>query len=101
LIEKDIELIKEISKIFISYINHQKIDLLVIELLKIKVLGLPYKSTKRHTVSIQKITYDSCFSLCRILSDNLDCPIEDAKKLDLPNNDLSSMIDDNMNELFL
>ncbi|CAI2178662.1 12915_t:CDS:2 [Funneliformis geosporum] len=65
-IEKDVESIKEVNKIFMSNINHRKTDLLVLrlsdasELLKIEVSGPPYKSTKRHTV---------------------DCPIEDAKKV--------------------
>ncbi|CAG8784731.1 24015_t:CDS:1, partial [Gigaspora rosea] len=80
-IEKDVESIKKINKIFMSDINHRKTDLLVlrlsdaIELLKIEVSGPPYKSTKRHTVGDAKkfLTMAVC-SLCRILSDNLDCP---------------------------
>jgi len=66
-IEKDVDSIKKVNKIFMSNINQQKTDLLVLrlsdasELLKIEVSGPPYKSTKRHTVGdAKKITYDVC-----------------------------------------
>jgi hypothetical protein len=87
-IEKDVESIKEVNKIFMSNINRRKTDVLVLrlsdmnELLKIEVSGPPYKSTKRHTVGdAKKLLMMAVCSLCRMLSDNLDCPIEDAKKV--------------------
>ncbi|PKY41880.1 hypothetical protein RhiirA4_502684 [Rhizophagus irregularis] len=45
-IEKDVESIKEVNKIFMGNINHRKTD--------IEVSGPPYKSTKRHMVGDTK-----------------------------------------------
>ncbi|CAB4377176.1 unnamed protein product [Rhizophagus irregularis] len=60
-IEKDVESIKEVNKIFMGNINRRKTDVLVLrlsdmnELLKIEVSGPPYKSTKRHTIARSKM----------------------------------------------
>ncbi|GES80129.1 hypothetical protein GLOIN_2v1787785 [Rhizophagus clarus] len=49
---------------------------------EIEVSGPPYKSTERHTVDdAKKLLMMAVCSLCRILADNLDCPIEYAKKV--------------------
>ncbi|CAG8593522.1 10791_t:CDS:2 [Funneliformis caledonium] len=87
-IEKDVESIKKVNEIFMSNIGHCKIDLLVLrlsdasKLLMVEVSGPPHKSTKRHTVGdVKKLLMMAICSLCRILANNLDCPINDAKKV--------------------
>ncbi|CAG8660516.1 19539_t:CDS:2, partial [Dentiscutata erythropus] len=52
------------------------------ELLNVEVSGPPYRSTKKHTVGdIKKLLIMAICNLCRLLGNNLDCNIEDAKNV--------------------
>ncbi|CAG8698669.1 29976_t:CDS:10 [Racocetra persica] len=51
------------------------------EILDIEVSGPPFNSTKKHTVGdAKKLLLLSVCSLCKILANNFDCLIEDAKQ---------------------
>ena len=66
----------------------RKTDLLVLrlsdatEILHVEVSGPPYKPEKKHTVGdAKKLLMMAICNLCRILANNFDCPIDDAKKV--------------------
>ena len=87
-VEKDVRLIKEANIMFMSNIRKQKTNLLILrlsdarELLNVEVSGPPYRSTKKHTVGdVKKLLIMAICSLCRLLGNNLDCNIEDAKNV--------------------
>ena len=65
-----------------------KTDLLILrlsdatEILDIEVSGPPFNSTKQHTVGdAKKLLLISVCGLCRILLNNFDCSIENAKEV--------------------
>jgi len=87
-VEKDVRSIKEANIMFMGNIGERKADLLILrlsdarELLNVEVSGPPYRSTKKHTVGdIRKLLVMAVCSLCRLLGNNLDCNIEDAKNV--------------------
>ncbi len=87
-LEKVVRSIKEANNMFMSNFGERKTDLLIIrlsdakELLNAEVSGPPYRSTKKHTVDdVKKLLMMTIYSLCRLLSSNLDCNIEDAKNV--------------------
>ncbi|CAG8663219.1 23006_t:CDS:2 [Gigaspora rosea] len=87
-IEKDVRSIKDANDMFMSNIGERKTDLLILrlsyarELLNVEVSGPPYRSTKKHTVGdIKKLLMMAICNLCRLLGNNLDCNIEDAKNV--------------------
>ena len=87
-VEKDVRSIKEANVMFMGNIGERKADLLILrlsdarELLNVEVSGPPYRSTKKHTVGdIRKLLVMAVCSLCRLLGNNLDCNIEDAKNV--------------------
>ncbi|CAH1758278.1 12273_t:CDS:2 [Entrophospora sp. SA101] len=52
------------------------------EILNVEFLGLPFRSTKDHTVGdVKKLLIMAVCSLCYSLGDYLDCSVEDAKKV--------------------
>ncbi|RGB32388.1 hypothetical protein C1646_743887 [Rhizophagus diaphanus] len=52
------------------------------ELLNVEVSGPPYRSMKKHTVGdVKKLLIMAICSLCRLLGNNLNCNIEDAKNV--------------------
>ncbi|CAH1762649.1 2234_t:CDS:2 [Entrophospora sp. SA101] len=66
----------------------QKTDLLVLrlidamEILYVEVSGSPYKHDKKHTIrDVKKLLVMAVCNLCRILSNNFDCSIDDAKQV--------------------
>ncbi|CAG8773240.1 31580_t:CDS:2, partial [Gigaspora margarita] len=87
-VEKQVKSIKDTSDMFTTNMRSRKTDLLVLrltdatEILYIEVSGPPYKPDKKHTVGDAKklLIMDIC-NLCRTLSNNFDCPIDDAKKV--------------------
>ncbi|CAJ0754943.1 21186_t:CDS:2 [Entrophospora sp. SA101] len=87
-IEKDVKSLRDASNMFMIDVRPQKADLLVLrltdatEILYIEVSGPPYKPNKKHTVGdAKKLLMIAICNLCRILSNNFDCPIDDAKKV--------------------
>ncbi|CAG8579992.1 13413_t:CDS:2, partial [Acaulospora morrowiae] len=87
-VEKDVRSVKEANFMFMGNIGERKTDLLILrlsdarEFLNVEVSGPPYRSTKKHTVGdIKKLLVMAICSLCRLLSNNLDCNIEDAKNV--------------------
>ncbi|RIA99768.1 hypothetical protein C1645_730679 [Glomus cerebriforme] len=85
-IEKNITSIKEANNMFADDIGPRKTDLLVLrlsdgmEVMNTEVLGPPFKATITHTVGdVKKLLMMSLCSLCRILGNNLDCNVKDAK----------------------
>ncbi|CAG8590647.1 12728_t:CDS:2 [Ambispora gerdemannii] len=87
-VEKDVRSIKEANVMFMGNIGERKTDLLILrlsdarELLNVEVSGPPYRSTKKHTVGdVKKLLVMAICSLCRLLGNNLDCNIEDAKNV--------------------
>ncbi|CAI2178971.1 7731_t:CDS:2 [Funneliformis geosporum] len=87
-IEKDIRSIKDANNIFLSNMQPRKSGLLILrlsdatEILDIEVSG-PFNSNKKHTVgNAKKLLPISVCGLCRILANNFDCSIKDAKELE-------------------
>ncbi|PKK62681.1 hypothetical protein RhiirC2_855502 [Rhizophagus irregularis] len=87
-VEKDVRSIKEANTMFKSNLGERKTDLLILrlsdarELLNVEVSGPPYKSTKKHTVGdVKKLLIMAVCSLNRLLGNNLNCNIEDAKNV--------------------
>nr|CAG8451459.1 5081_t:CDS:2 [Entrophospora candida] len=87
-IEKDVKSLKDASNMFMIDVRPRKADLLVLrltdatEILYIEVSGPPYKPNKKHTVGdAKKLLVMAICNLCSILSNNFDCPIDDAKKV--------------------
>ncbi|CAG8546991.1 7857_t:CDS:2 [Cetraspora pellucida] len=87
-IEKDVRSIKDANDMFMSNIGERKTDLLILrlsdarELLNVEVSGPPYRSTKKHSVGdVKKLLMMAICNLCRLLGNNLDCNIEDAKNV--------------------
>ncbi|GBB84815.1 hypothetical protein RclHR1_01140004 [Rhizophagus clarus] len=85
-IEKDVGSIKGANNIFLCDIQPRKTDLLILrlsdatEILDTEVSGPPFNSTKKHTIGdTKKLLLMSVCSLCKILANNFDCPIKDAK----------------------
>src|SRR5581483_4132147 len=85
-IEKDVKTLKDASNMFAINVRARKTDLLVLrlsdatEILHIEVSGPPYKPEKKHTVGdAKKLLMMAICNLCRILANNFDCPIDDAK----------------------
>ncbi|RIB12108.1 hypothetical protein C2G38_2101793 [Gigaspora rosea] len=87
-IERQVKSIKDASDMFTTVMRSRKTDLLVLrltdatEILYIEVSGPPYKPDKKHTVGdAKKLLMMAICNLCRTLSNNFDCPIDDAKKV--------------------
>ncbi|CAG8620608.1 4427_t:CDS:10, partial [Ambispora gerdemannii] len=87
-IEKDVKTLKDASNMFAINVRARKTDLLVLrlsdatEILHVEVSGPPYKPEKKHTVGdAKKLLMMAICNLCRILANNFDCPIDDAKKV--------------------
>ncbi|CAG8776459.1 3285_t:CDS:2, partial [Racocetra fulgida] len=87
-IEKVVRSIKGANNIFSCNMKPRKTDLLILrlsdatEILDIEVSGPPFNSTKKHTVGdAKKLLLLSVCSLCKILANNFDCLIEDAKQV--------------------
>ncbi|CAG8582263.1 4991_t:CDS:1 [Diversispora eburnea] len=87
-IEKDVKSLRDASNMFAINVRTRKTDLLVLrlsdatEILHVEVSGPPYKLDKKHTVrDAKKLLMMGVCNLCRILANNFDCPIDDAKKV--------------------
>ncbi|CAG8708759.1 10088_t:CDS:2 [Cetraspora pellucida] len=87
-IEKNVTSIREANNMFVDAISPRKTDLLVVrlsdgmEILNTEVSGPPFKATITHTVGdAKKLLMMSICSLCRIFGDNLDCSVNDAKRI--------------------
>nr|CAG8542006.1 5713_t:CDS:2 [Entrophospora candida] len=87
-IEKYVTSIKDVNNMFMNNLGERKTDLLVLrqsdgrEVLLMEVSGPPFKIDEKHTVGdAKKLLIMAICSLCRIFGDNLDCNIDDAKKV--------------------
>ncbi|CAJ0922745.1 3174_t:CDS:2 [Entrophospora sp. SA101] len=61
-------------------VKYELID--AMEILYVEVSGSPYKHDKKHTIrDVKKLLVMAVCNLCRILSNNFDCSIDDAKQV--------------------
>ncbi|CAJ0651801.1 9512_t:CDS:2 [Entrophospora sp. SA101] len=87
-IEKEVDSIKIANKMFMTQARLRKTDLLVThlvdgkEIVDVEVSGPPYNPQESHTVGdIKKLLMMAVCNLCCIFGNDLNCKIEDAKKI--------------------